>query len=331
MADLKDLKPTYAFEGDLVLAFHEGRKIASGTVFSAVEKDALEYLESLAKEKKETAKKTATHIVSPSGLEGTIISRINTVWGEDITVRFANGEIRTLETHGGDPSIQYFSKQTKVASGGPIVELKAALDADCAGDHRSLAARLNELDRIAKTAETLIVGGVSYADEHDLDQIRLAADFEQREVKDAIEHLNASDAEAFVPPAPFTMGVAEQADMGRAHGDSWLDNTANEMIAESEKQDFEKILDEEPALFATELETGTLADQGSTREMAYAHIVAKTAGFAGDDVDEYRQAFVARVELARRAELATRKDTLQKEATAKHEELDSGTDEALFL
>jgi hypothetical protein len=102
------------------------------------------------------------------------------------------------------------------------------------------------------------------------------------------------------------------------------------MVDEAEDVDYQKLLEEGPALFTAELPDGTLADGGSTHEMAQDYISSKVATFEGDTVDEYVKLFVARVEQARRQELADRKTTARKEAAAQRDENDGLPDEALF-
>ena len=51
----------------------------------------------------------------------------------------------------------------------------------------------------------------------------------------------------------------------------------------------------------------------------------------GEEVEDFREKFVARVEVARRHELASRKETNHKEAAAVQETQDSAPDDALFL
>jgi hypothetical protein len=65
--------------------------------------------------------------------------------------------------------------------------------------------------------------------------------------------------------------------------------------------------------------------------MAYSHIVSKTAGFQGEEVEDFRDKFVARVEVARRHELASRKETTKKEAAATEDVQSNAPDEALFM
>jgi hypothetical protein len=323
------LAPTFAFEGDQVYALFEGRVIAKGKAdkVDEVEKTAVEYLDALDTERKAAAKQSAvrkaTHVITPNGLKGQILGKVDGLWTDEITVRFENGEIRTMAAH---PETQYLTEHT--ASGTPAEALKARLDADFDRSKAGLRDRVAELEDIRRTASTLIAKGAAYEHQRDLDQIVVAAEHEAVEVGDALQHLEQVDAEAMRPPT-MDYGVAEQADLGPGAGNNWLDHTVQDMIDEAQGTDFDKLVTEGPALFVTELDNGALADAGTTREMALSHVVSKTAGYEGDGVDEYRELFLARTEQARRQELAARVDRTEKTAAAE-ENLDDVPDEALF-
>jgi hypothetical protein len=326
---MTDTTLTYTFEGEEIFAIHEGKVIASGTDLPEVEKSAVEYLDSLSKTRKaaetEKAKKKATHIITPNGVKGEILGRTAAVWGEQVTARFENGRIATFVVHGEDYS--WVSEKT-ASFDDPSAKLAAVLEEDYDHDRDSLAKRASTLSGIAVEAHRLITAGAPYPVEVKLDQIKVAAEAEVRQIKQAIDHLDAADAEGFTPPKTQ---VFEQADLGTGAGNSWLDVTTQQMIEDSENQDFDKILQEGPALFVTDLDTGALADTGVTREMAYSHIVSKTAGFQGEEVEDFRDKFVARVEVARRHELASRKETTKKEAAATEDVQSNAPDEALFM
>src|ERR1700683_2923087 len=103
--------PEFQYEGDMITAVYERRVIASGTDFAKVSCTAEEYFNSLQKERKEkqaeAAKRGATHITTPNGLKGTIISRVASVFGGEITVRFENNEIRRFETLASEDPFKY--------------------------------------------------------------------------------------------------------------------------------------------------------------------------------------------------------------------------------
>jgi hypothetical protein len=330
---MTDLAATYHFEGDEIYAIHEGKVIASGTDMKAVESDAVEYLDSLKTTRdqvaKQNAKKTATHIITPNGVKGSILNRVPDMWGEQVTARFENGEVRSFTVH-GETDVQWVTERTASTAANPAEGLEQRLASSYQHDRDSLAKRLGELRSIAVEAHRLVTAGAPYAIQIKLDQVKIAAEHEAREVKEALDHLDAADSQAFQPPKPI---VVEQADLGHSAdaAGSWLDTVTEDMISEAEGVDYDKMLDEGPAVFVTELDNGALADTGTTREMALSHITSKTAAFQGEEVDEYREKFIARVEVARRHELASRKDTTKKEAAA-HEELQTNApDDALFM
>lgn len=329
---MSDLTPTYSFEGDEVFAIHEGAVIASGKDMEEVEGEATKYLDGLKTTRdqvaKDQAKKKASHIITPNGVKGQILGRTPTVWGEQVTARFDNGQITTFEVH-ASAEVQWVNERKASTASNPAEGLEQRLASDFGRDRQSLASRLTELQDIAVEATRLARQGAPYLVELKLDQVRTAAEHEARQVKEAIDHLDSADAESFIPEQPFQTTVVEQADLG-AGGHDWLDATAQQMIEETEGQDFEKLLEEGPSLFVTDLDNGALADQGVTREMALSYVTSKTAGFAGEEVDDYREKFIARTEVARRHELAARKETNHKEAAAAEEVLTNVPDEALF-
>lgn len=332
---MSDLAPTYAFEGDEVFAILDGQVIASGADLEEVETRASERVvairETREAEKRETAKRTATHIVTPNGIKGTILGRVSSTWGESVTARFENGEIRSFETEGRE--VEWINEATqKTAAGNTIDKYLAELDAEYEHDKKSLKARFEQLSNLSREVSQRIAAGVSDADKIKLDEIRVQADAEAQEVREAYDYLEEAD-DAIAPPAPYDLHAAEQATVGvRDDGSTWLDATVEDMRAEAEGVDYEKLLDEEPVLFATELPDAVIADQGATAEMALAHVTDKTATVASsDDIGEYRKLFVARVEQARRQELKDRATTTKREAAAKQESTDNLPDDAFFL
>lgn len=328
---MNDYSPTFAFEGDKIFAIFEGKVVASGTDMESVESSAVEYLDSLKKtrDKKsaEKAKKSASHVITPNGVKGEILGRTPDLWGEQLTIRLANGTITQYTVH-GESDVEWVTEK-KASVGSPIDSLKEQLEADFERDRASLEDRHATLKEISREAQRLASAGAPYSVEVELDQLRTAAEAESRQIKEAIDHLDAADAESFIPEAPFEPRVVEQADLG--HGDDWLETVRQDMVAESEAEDHNKLLSEGPALFVTELDNGALADTGVTREMALSHIVSRTAGYTGEDVEEYREAFIARVEVARRHELAARKKLVSKQAKEVEEIQSSAPDDALFL
>jgi hypothetical protein len=323
---MTEFDPTYYFEGDEVYAIHEGAVIASGSVddMGRVESDALNYLDGLKTERAEKKRKSATHIITPNGVKGKILNRIGGVWGEELSVKFDNGEHATLTVQAS--AVEWVTEhEKKTASTSRVAALQAQLDSSFDTTRRGLTSRHAQLSDIADECRSLIRMGASYADEVELDRIRLIALGEQQEVQQAIDHIDSETVQPYQAPQPIAI---PQADLGRS--DSWIDTMVDDMIAESEGNDFNKVLAEDPALVAADLDTPVLADQGASREMALSHVLAKTAGYEGEEVESYRDQFLARFEQARRSELATRKTETHKEAAVAEANLADAPDEALF-
>jgi hypothetical protein len=323
---MSDQTPTFAFEDDKVYALVNGQVVASGDSLEEAE-EALEIkrAEESEVEQEERKKKNATHIVTPNGLKGAILNR---EWGDQVTARFDNGSISTFKVTAGAKWVN--EDNTKTAGASPIDTLESRVSStDFAHDREGLVARREELQSIRHEARSILIKGASYLDEHKLDNIVVTAEAELAEVGEAIEHLDSEHADSFAPPAPFRTEVVEQAALGG--GDStWLDHAVQEMTDEAAALDFQKELAEGPGLFVTELDDGVVADTGATREVALAHIQSKTASVDSDQLERYTTLYLARVEEARRKELASRKETTKKEAAHQKEALDNVPDEALF-
>jgi hypothetical protein len=312
----------YHFEGDTVYAIHEGRVIAKGDAdkMDEVESDAVNYLKGLKSEKDEKKKKSATHVVTPNGIKGTILQRYASVWGDEVTVRLENGEVKSFASHGVK---DWMSERT--ASANPVEGLNARLSSTYNHDRTALANRHVDLVEIWREASALIQSGVGYSDQIELDKIIRTAELEGEQIAQAIEHIDVGDVEAYAPPV---QQVVPQADMGRS--DDWLDAVVQDMVSETDQNDFEQVLQDDPVLLASGLDDGIVADQGASRELALSHIRSKTAGYVGDDVEEYVMQFLARFEAARRKELSTRTTTTRKEAAVATSRVEEAPDEALF-
>lgn len=326
------LTPTYEYRDDQVFAVFENRVIASGTDFAKVAATAEEYFNSLDSERKHTekeaARKTATHIETPNGLKGQIISRVEGLWGDEVTVRFENNQIRRFATTASD-DLKYTIKEADAPSN-QREALQTMLDEAVIPSRAGLTSRLQQLDTIALEAAQHIAAEFSPVEQAKLHQVVLAADAEKAEVKEALAYLDDVDAENAAPAAPVYAAV-EQAEMGRAGADSWLDVTAREMIAESEKEDLDKLLEEEPTKLVSSLDDAAVHNAATVRDIAMAHVIAKTAGFTGDQVNAYRENFVANTESARRRELTYRQENTRQETIVKEAATDAAPDESLFL
>lgn len=327
---MAEVTPTFAFEGSTVIAFLGEEVIAKGVDVEAVEQEAYARAdarqEEQEREAREASKRTATHIITPNGVKGQLLGRTPDLWGEKVTARMENGEIKEFYTTGHE---RWENENHRTASSNPIVALRERLDSDYEHDKDALVARQAELESIRRQAGDLIIKGASYVDSSQLDQIRVLADAEISEVGEAIDHLNSVD-DAIAPPS-FQPQVVEQATVGvRDDGSSWLDAAANDLVQENSKQDFGQLLDEGPTLLVAELPDASLADAGSVREIAVSHIQSKTAGIEASNMDDYRNAFVARCEEERRLQLARRTKEVRKEVTAAVDDTEV-PDESLFI
>lgn len=323
--------PTYAYGDDgQIVAFDGNHVIAKGIDFEKVSETAEEYFNALrhAQDTKVTEKDRheATHIVTPNGNKGAILGRTSAIFSDSITVRFENGQIRSYDTFVGDGLT--FTKEAADTPKSPVEYFQRRLDEVAAPGRKGLTARLNELDEVRRGAAHLASQGVSYTDGQALHQIVLSADAERNEVREALDHLTAADAEAMTLPT-LAYSAVEQADLGRS--DSWLEVVAQEMVEESEAQDFDKLLAEGPIEFVSGLDIAALANTGVVRDMAVDHIHSKTAGFQGEAVEHYRDQFVANAELARKRELTYRKDNAKASAKKEAKVTKNVPDEALFL
>lgn len=325
--------PTYAFDGDTAVAFHGSNVIASGTDLSKVAETADQYFESLRSEQKTRAaeheRQAATHITTPNGEKGVILGRTASIFSESITVRFANGQIRHYDTFVGD-GLTFTKEASDDAPKSPVEYFQRKLDEAAEPGHKGLTARLEALDEIRRGASHLAGQGVSIADAQALDRIVLTATAERNEVREALDHLAAVDAEAMVPPTRQYVAV-EQAALGRSANDNWLEVVAQDMIAESEAEDFDQLLEEGPTTFVSSIEDGAIGNAGIVRQMASEFIHSKTAAYQGEAVESYRERFVAAAEAARRRELSYRKDVAHKEASVKEASVANVPDEALFF
>jgi hypothetical protein len=326
--------PTFAYQGNHILAFHDNTVIAEGTDFAKVAETAEEYFGTLRstkeESKKEATRKTATHVATPNGTKGTIISRVAGLWGDEITVRLENGQLRSFATAATDDSLEYTAETAPPPSSYQEYFQQKFDDMGAGTDIPSLTARLNGLEALRHEVSHVISSVKSYAEQEKLHEIILAADAEQGEIKESLDHLISADIEAMAPYTPREMHAAEQAEFGRAKDDTWLSVVAAEIVAESEAQDFDKLLTEGPTKLVSDLDSAIVADTGLTREMAASHIVAKTAGFEGPEVEEYRNRFLAATEQARRQELTYRQENTRKVAAAKEADLADLPDDMLF-
>jgi hypothetical protein len=311
---MSEFEPTYVYQDDDVFAIYSNQVIASGSAndLDKVESDALEYLEHLKAEKAIQKRNSATHIVTPNGLKGRIMNR------------FENGETARFPVSARFVGEWLTEKTASTAN--PIEKLAGRLNSNYEHDRRSLVSRHEELQRISNEAKDLVLSGVSYADQIALDEIRVTADVEDARVTDAIHAIDSKDVEAYAPPKTQ---VVEQAGVGRDSGD-WLSVVVDDMVSEAEGTDFDKLLQEGPDLLAAGLDDTAVANQGVARDIALSHVTSKTVAFVGEDVEQYRDQFLARFEMARRREAANRTSTRKEAAATVARNVADTPDEALF-
>lgn len=267
-----------------------------------------------------------THIKTPNGLEGQILGKVKSLWGEQVTIRLANGRIAKFDVT-PESEVEYYAKVAASTDLSKVAQLQTRLDEVPDGTKASLVTRIKELKSIQRDASSLLRSSRE-EEENKLHNIVVVADHELREVTDALSALE--DTEPYAPPAPFETQVVEQESLGGGDS-SWLDRTFEEMAAEAEATDFDQMMEEGPELLVSELETPALEDAEGVQAYASSHVASKTAGLEPESVADFRKAFLARVEEARQTEIEgrnERQETQSKEASA--EDFD-GPDDALFM
>jgi hypothetical protein len=324
---MSDMQPTYEFEDDLVTASVNGKVIASGSDLAEVEAQVAEVLAEPAPSKEARAKK-ATHITNPNGLKGEILSRTAATWGDAVTVRFENGQIQTMYIT--DEMNFTTEAPKKTASTTPMKRLASVVEENVSPDRESLKARQATLTNVRVEAQNLIAQGGSVDDMYALNEIVLQAENEQREIKQALEYMDATEGEGYQPYKP-DMQVIDGENVGHQNGGQWLEHTFRELEEQAKQTDFDALLEDGPTLLVSEQDDDVVADAGAVRELALSHVQSRTAGLIGDQIDEYERLFVARAEEARRVELAHRKQTVKKEAAQKKSNVDDAPVESLFL
>jgi hypothetical protein len=136
--------PTFVFEDDRAYAIREGKVIASADSVDELE-DQLEDSEKDSEDEAENKpKKQGTHIVTPNGVKGKIVSRVAGVWDEEITVRLENGNIAHYNVSTVDEDQFVDEEEDDDEDKNPINNLKKKLDKDTERDSKSLLARREE-------------------------------------------------------------------------------------------------------------------------------------------------------------------------------------------
>lgn len=344
---MKPMTPTFVFDEDgKVYAYVDGKIVASADDADELEvqlsksvqaadvppqfqkqdpeEDDEEKSEEPEEKEASTSVENATHVQTPNGLKGTILGKQKGLWGDQITIRLENGRIAKFDVT-PESKVEYIVEK-KVADT-PYQSLLARLDEMPDGTKSSLVARIKELKAIKNEASAL-VREAAYVDQDTLDNIVVQADYEMREVTDALAAIE--DAEAYAPPAPFSTGVVEQESMG-GNDSSWLDGVAQEMIAENEAQDFDQFMDEGPEAFVAELDTPILEDAAEVNDRAADFVSSHTAGMESSVTSEFTKAWMERIAQVRVTELEAREEKQRIAKEAASEEDHDGPAEGLFF
>lgn len=281
------------------------------------------------KDEKEASYSTATHVVTPNGLRGTILGKQRGLWGDQVTIRLENGRIARFDVM---PDSDYeWINEARTASVSPLTAISDRLHVPIEDRTKGgLVARIKELKGIKQDAVNQL-RTANYTDETTIHNLVVQADYELREITDALAALE--DAEPYAPPAPFDTGVVEQEAMG-GHDSTWLDHTLQEIVEENEGQDFDKIMEESPELIVADMETPALEDAVGVDEAANAYVSSRCAGLDPQAVRDFRLAFLQRVAQAREVELKIRHDYVELKRQAKiagDTEEETYQDESLFL
>ena len=313
--------PTFVFEDDKVYAMQDGKVIAAADDADDLEEE----LDNDSDEESESKK--SSHIVTPTGVKGTILGRTPDLWGldETLTVRLENGRIahyRVAEV------VELEDEKPEFVN--PINRLQSVVEEEVPGDLDSLSDRQEALASLKREAHALFADGMADEDRARLDTIVVTADAELQQIDDRLDYINDESIQRFEAPAPIAqVPVVEQG--GRPDGAGWLDTTLEQMTQEADQYDYQKLMDEGPEAFVAEQETDVLADQGATQFAAASFIRERTAATEPEVREKYEKTWLSRVEKLRRAELSTRKEQTKKEAAAEKDAQDDAPDDSLFL
>jgi len=266
--------PTFVRRDGEILAFYKGECIARDTNYAKCEQSAVEYLDGLTKkkhmEKEHAARQAATHVEGPNGLKGEILGNVEGQWGRELTVRWENGRITRHASRKGDGLEYKTAEETPHESA--LEYLESTLNQVPEGTKSSLYDRISVLDGLVLKANAAM-HTANYEESKALDDIVLQAQHEKHEVREALAHLEMSDAEAFAPPETYAV---KEASLGGGNG-SWLDDVSDQMTREAAETDYDKLLLEGPVEFVAELPTAVLAEAGTTQSLAHEFITAKIA------------------------------------------------------
>jgi len=193
----------------------------------------------------------------------------------------------------------------------------------------SIDARTDNLNQIVQ-AVSKIIGKASVTDQIKLDEMALSCRLELGELRQSRKLAVEDSGQAYLDTLPQLEGVQPAAGGAFSPGgsDGWLDQVHQDMEAEAEGVDFDKLVAEQPEMLVNDMPDAMVSDQGGVQNAARDYVSAKTAGLKREAAKEILSRFLERVELVRRGALANRKTAMTREAST---ESYDGPDEGLFL
>jgi hypothetical protein len=264
-------------------------------------------------------------VSTPNGLKGRVLARTPELWGEQVTVRWENGNITSIPV---DQRLTFATAEEPSPSESLVERLEERLAAHFEQDKASLVERGRELQQIKREAGSHASKKISDGEAVELSKITSQANYELAEITATLDAINAGEQEAFEAPAPIeSLPAVTQASTG-GNDASWLDQVHTDMVAEANSTDYLKLMDEGPEQLVASLTPAQLADASVTRIIASRTIEAKAAGADEKQQDHYKKLWLARVEEQRKSTLAAHKEEVA-EKTASDEP--SHPDESLFL
>lgn len=266
----------------------------------------------------------AQTVTTPNGLKGRVLARVPALWGEEVTVRFENGVIKKIPV---DQRLTFAAAEEAPEGETSVERLDKRLNASFESDRNSLVGRGRVLKAI-KAEAAAHVASATDAEAVELSRVASQASYELSEVTSALDAIFSGEVEAFEAPALIeNMPMVTQSSTGGSKAD-WLDMVHNDMVAEANALDYQKIMDEGPEAIVASLSDEQLADAGTARLIASRHINAQLAGADETKLEGFEKVYLGRVEEQRKTRLASRKEEIHKEAAAPDVD---GPDEGLFL
>lgn len=308
MSDLNDSEVTYSFKDDGVDAIRDGEVIASGADVQEAETKAHEASKtaSAAQTEKVSSRRTATHVTTPNGLKGTILGRTPGIWGEEITVRFANGHIASLPTASSSGFTFSTAEDEENNSLGRIATIVATSVAD---DTATLSARVETLHGVRAQASK-IASTLGHDDLVRLDGYIALARSEQDEIQSVLAARDSQvEDEAYTPYVPPK----------RSFDESWLDRVASEEVAETVRDH-----ESEVVAFVSSLTDDTIADGSTTAQVVYDKFASEV------DDDEALDGIIESAEGTRVAVQAQRREARREAKVASDKASLEAPDESLF-